>query len=80
MLPFYENGDVLLVRETDAAEPGDKVIALVDGSGITCKIYGRNGNPWLEPTNGESRIEYNRFRIIGIVDALIRPERKRVRQ
>lgn len=76
MLPYYQDGDILLVREQVSAVPGEKVIALVDGREITCKVFRMNGKPWLEPTNGEGKIEAPRFRLLGVVDALIRPEKR----
>jgi hypothetical protein len=78
MQPFYQSGDVLLVRESDDAQNGDKVIALVDWGGITCKVLRENGAPpcYLEPTNGDGKITADRFRILGIVVGFFRRERR----
>jgi SOS-response transcriptional repressor LexA len=76
MEPFYQHGDVLLVRESDDAHNGDKVIALVDWDGITCKVLRQNGARYLEPTNGDGRIAGDRFRILGIVVGYFRRERR----
>lgn len=77
MQPFYQSGDVLLVRESDGAQNGDKVIALVDWGGITCKLLRENGGPrYLEPTNGDGKITADRFRILGIVVGFFRRERR----
>ncbi len=77
MRPFYQSGDVLLVRESDDARNGDKVIALVDWGGITCKVLRENGGPrYLEPTNGDGKITADRFRILGIVVGFFRRERR----
>ena len=72
MAPFYQNGDILLVRETPFAENGKKVIALVDGESLSCKTFRANGEKYLEPVNGEGRISADRFRIIGVIVTLIR--------
>lgn len=79
MEPFYESGDVLLVRETGEAASGDKVIALVDWGGVTCKVFrGANGGGlgYLEPADGGGRIEADRFRILGVVVGFYRSERR----
>ena len=76
MQPFYQSGDVLLVRESDDARNGDKVIALVDWGGITCKVLRENGSRYLEPTNGDGKITADRFRVLGIVVGFFRRERR----
>lgn len=38
------NGDVVVIRETDAADNGDIVVALVEGQEATLKRYRRTGN------------------------------------
>lgn len=72
MAPYYQDGDILLVRETPFAENGQKVIALVDGDALSCKVFRSSGEKYLEPVNGEGRISAERFRIIGVVATLIR--------
>ena len=76
MQPFFQDGDVLFVRESEDARNGDKVIALIDYDSITCKTFRRGGSgkgePYLEASNGHGsghakRIEADRFRILGIV-------------
>lgn len=72
MAPFYQDGDIVVVRETPFAENGQKVIALVDDDCLSCKVFRANGTNYLEPINGEGRITGERFRIIGVIVKLIR--------
>lgn len=72
MAPFYQDGDIVIVRETPFAENGQQVIALVDDECLSCKIFRANGTNYLEPVNGEGRISGERFRIIGVIVKLIR--------
>lgn len=74
MEPFYREGDVVFVREQGNAENGNKVIALVDGESLNCKLYRTNGENYLEPKNGEGRIPASRFRIIGVIVGVFRKE------
>lgn len=81
MHPHYEDGDIVFVNETDRAADGDKVIALVDMTARTCKVF-RAGDPksgrrpYLEPTNGEGKIETPRFRVHGVVIGFYRGEKR----
>jgi repressor LexA len=73
MEPRFHEGDILIVRQTPAASPGDVVIALVNLSAITCKVYRESmGRGYLEPLNGEGRI--NDFQIVGVVTHSVRNE------
>ena len=46
------NGDIVVIRETDTADDGDIVVALVQGHEATLKkIYRRNGAIELEAAN-----------------------------
>ena len=74
MEPFYREGDVVFVREQGNAENGNKVVALVDGENLNCKLYRTNGENYLEPKNGEGRIPASRFRIIGVIVGVFRKE------
>lgn len=75
MEPFYRDGDILFVREQSTAENGQRVIARVDDEHLNCKVYRANGSAYLEPTNGEGRIEAPRFEIRGVVVGYYRKER-----
>lgn len=73
MSPRIVDGDVVLVRKTDAAEDGDLVIALVEGD-ATCKILRRFcGGIKLVPMNQAfeplvyAGHEADNLRIIGVV-------------
>lgn len=77
MEPLYCDGDVLFVQETDQAANGDTVIALLDNFSVTCKVYRTNGKAYLEPTNGEGKIEAGRFRIVGVVVGYYRRMKRR---
>jgi hypothetical protein len=74
MEPRYCDGDILLIREQKHAENGQRVIALVDDDTLNCKVYRTNGEAYLEPTNGEGRIPAHRFKIVGVVAAVLRKE------
>lgn len=77
MEPYYSDGDIVFVHETDTASDGDVVIATVDLNNVQCKVYrcGKN-SAHLEPTNGEGIIESPRFRIAGIVVGFYRPMKR----
>ncbi|HEY0109968.1 MAG TPA: S24 family peptidase [Fibrella sp.] len=89
MEPLLHEGDVVFVRPASGASSGDIVIALVDLSGITCKVYrvDEAGRSYLEPfagsghfsetgdtpRPGEGRIPHDRFSIAGVVMGYFRP-------
>lgn len=68
-----QNGDTLLVRPQDTAEPGDIVVARLNGDEYTIKrLTKRGGKHVLEPANpAHSPIE-DEFTIIGKVVSIVR--------
>ena len=44
MMPYFMDGDVVIVKKQSEAENGDIVIALVNGNDACCKKYYRNSN------------------------------------
>jgi len=43
--------DLVVVRSQDEAEPGEIVVALVDGEATVKRLERRNGKLWLQPAN-----------------------------
>ena len=43
--------DLVVVRSQDQAEPGEIVVALVDGESTVKRLERRNGKLWLQPAN-----------------------------
>lgn len=68
------DGDVLLVHPQDTADPGDIVVARVDGDCYTIKrLKFRAGRPYLEPANSNYRpIEADDLQIVGKAVKIIR--------
>ena len=74
------DGDLLIVRRTPCAELGQTVIALIDNSESTCKVYDEDENgPYLRAANDEmerGKRKYDvhpkgEWSIYGIVDFVI---------
>ena len=60
--------------EQGNAESGNKVVAIVDGDKLFCKVYRTNGEAYLEPKNGEGKIPASRFNSIGVIVGVFREE------
>jgi repressor LexA len=70
------DGDVVVVRRQDTADPGDIVVALVEGEATVKRLRVKGRRPWLEPANpryrpialaGEARIA---GKVVGVWRAL----------
>jgi len=74
-----QEGDFIIVQETEAAANGDLVVALVDGDGATLKRYFREGGRIrLQPANPDMAplfVEESQLRIRGIVVGIMRKYR-----
>lgn len=79
MEPVYRSGDILFVQEARTAHDGDEVIAVIGLDGITCKTYREppEGLGYLQPYNGEAKIEFPNFIIVGIVVGFYRHKQRR---
>lgn len=70
------DGDVVVIRETPAADEGDIVVALVEGQNATLKYYRRRGNMIvLEPANAALQAQVypeDRVKVQGKLVGLIR--------
>lgn len=68
------DGDIIVVEQTNYAENGDIVVALIDGENATVKtFYKENGHFRLQPENDSMEpIILNDVEILGRVVALIR--------
>src|SRR6185436_923002 len=72
-----EDGDIVVVERKDSARDGDTVIALVDDSEATLKVFRSqaDGRVRLEPRNPTLKpmvFEGNRVRVQGIVVGVLR--------
>jgi transcriptional regulator with XRE-family HTH domain len=83
MAPVLLEGDEILVAPAESAIDGSVVVAAVDLFYVTCKRLRIQGaKSWLEPINGEERIEESRFEVVGVVHRVLRapgsffPERR----
>jgi repressor LexA len=66
-------GDLVVVRSQDLAEPGQIVVALVEGEATVKKLIKRGAKRWLQPANpryepipvaGDTRVM---GRVIGVI-------------
>ena len=66
-----EDGDYIIVKKTPQAEPGQIVVALINGDATLKRYYSRNGKVELHPRNPEFPIikvkDSDDFKINGIV-------------
>jgi hypothetical protein len=70
MRPLLGPGDVVFITPPETVESGDIVIAVVDLFSRTCKKFTYDqstGESYLEPLNGEGRINEERFTVLGVV-------------
>jgi hypothetical protein len=81
--PALVEGDEILVSPGEFAVDGSGVIAVVDLSTVVCRrLRVQGARAWLEPVEGEDRIERDRFEIIGVIYRVLRapasifPERR----
>lgn len=75
------NGDIVICIETSRADPGDTVVALIDGQEATVKrFYRKQDKAILRPANplyNDIVIDGSRVSVRGIVVGIQRrPERK----
>lgn len=74
MEPFYRHGDILFVQRSESAGSGDKIVAVLDGETVACKVYRQaDEGEFLEATNGKYPKITGDFRIVGIVKGSYRP-------
>lgn len=76
MLPTLMDGDVVCVRVSPTAQPGQLVVAAVEGDGFTVKRYDVEGGvPVLRADNREWEPVVFRpgMRVVGVVTGLFRP-------
>ena len=71
------DGDLVVVHDRQAADNGDMVIAMLDGSSATVKRYyrERDGRIRLQPSNGQLApiyVQENQMRVQGIVVGVLR--------
>ncbi len=70
------NGDMVIVKKSNVAAPGQTVVALIDGSEATLKkFFLENGKIRLQPANPEMKpmfFDTNRVHIQGIVTGILR--------
>jgi len=69
------DGDVILVRRQDKAEPGQTVVALIDGEATVKKLYFRERLAELRPANAAMQSLYvprDQLTIQGVVISLLR--------
>jgi len=71
-----QNGDYVVVESRESANPGDMVVALIDGESVTLKkFYPEGGNIRLQPANAALApliIDESRVRIQGVVVSVMR--------
>lgn len=74
MAPDILEGDLVLVRQTQDAQDGDRVVALLDGDEATVKFLRRKARQaWLEPANPRYKpIKGRPFTLAGKVVGLLR--------
>lgn len=74
MVPEIVEGDLLLVRQADAARNGESVVAHVDGGDATVKRLKKvDGQAWLEAVNPKyPSIRTHDLRVVGRVVGLVR--------
>jgi len=70
---YIQDGDVVVVKQTPTAEPGEMVVALLDDSSITLKRLKKDRKKfWLVPENPEYPPIYSSFQLVGKVIAVLR--------
>lgn len=80
-LAGIEDGDYLLVRQQETAQPHDKIIALI-GDDATCKFleYTEDGIPKLVPSSTNAihkpRVMLEDFSVLGVVEDVVSPQRR----
>ncbi|MDR3608641.1 MAG: transcriptional repressor LexA [Oligoflexia bacterium] len=71
-----ENGDLVLIRQSDSARNGDRVVALINNEATLKRFEKKNGRILLHPANAAMRpIEvgaHQEFRIAGIFSGILR--------
>ncbi|HSX05095.1 MAG TPA: S24 family peptidase [Candidatus Saccharimonadales bacterium] len=75
-----DDGDYLLVRQTQEAGKNDRIIVLI-GDEATCKyLRYEDGLPVLVPSSSnpmnKKRILLEDFSVLGVVDEVVKPERR----
>lgn len=73
---FIQDGDIVVVKKTTIAKPGDMVVAMLDDYSITLKrLKKTHGTFWLLPENPEYPPILESFHIIGKVIGVMRKYR-----
>jgi len=70
---YIQDGDIVVVRKTSQAQPGEMVVALLEDSSITLKRLKRDsGKYWLMPENPEYPPIHDPFEVVGKVVGVLR--------
>ncbi len=88
MLPEFRDGDIVLMDRNQAAQNGNIVAALIDGTEATFKVFDREGDEViLTPLNKKKykprRFHASRVTIQGVLVELVRraaPQRRSLRR
>ncbi len=73
---YIQDGDLVILRLTSAADPEQMVVARVEGSEITLKRLRRNENGfYLAPENPSYQPIFKPFEVLGIVVGVLRKYR-----
>lgn len=73
---YIQDGDVVVVKRTPAAEIGEMVVALLDDASITLKRLRSDGKKvWLMPENPEFQPIRDPFKLVGKVVGVLRKYR-----
>ena len=67
------NNDVIIVKKSETAENGEKVVALIEDSATVKTFYKKDGKIVLHPENSNMKdMVFNDVTILGIVKGLLR--------
>jgi repressor LexA len=70
---YIQDGDIVVIKRTPGAEPGEMVVALLEDFSITLKRLKKDKKKfWLVPENPEYPPIYSSFRLVGKVIAVFR--------
>jgi len=70
---YIQDGDIVVVKKTPVAQPGEMVVALLEDSGITLKRLKKDKDHyWLLPENPEYPPIHEPFQIVGKVIGVLR--------
>jgi repressor LexA len=73
---YIQEGDIVLIRRTAHAEPGEMVVAMLNDDSITLKrLKKEKSRFWLEPENPEYSPIFDSFQVVGKVIGVLRKYR-----